>query len=134
LSPVAAQQQPFAGREPRLTLKPGVFPPADAAHIDYATLIALSPNQRTEIYRLDSQAAENTAVKRPFELLPYATVFSYGVPADWRDLPPSTHVRLHLFQEKEHQGKFFNRVTACADDFSVSVEYTTWRPQTHVHS
>jgi hypothetical protein len=106
---------------PWYTLKSGVFPPADAAHLDYATLIALAPNQRTGIYRLDSQAAEYPAVKRPFELLPYATVFYHGAPADWRDIPPRTHVRLHLFQDKEHQGQFFNQVTACADDFSVSV-------------
>lgn len=113
-------------------LSPGLFPPADAAHVDWVTMIRYDPNRRTGAYRTTAQVGDAYAKITPFRLLPYAQIMMYGALADLRDIPPRTHLRLRTFKnygngENDFHPDDFGQIAACSDDFSISVsEGWTW--------
>lgn len=104
---------------PWYQIKPGEFPPADAAHHDNATLTWNNPYLRTGEYRPDSRVTDHLTRMTPFSMLPCATIMFHGAPADLGDLPPGIHVHMELFQNAERNA--FTQVLSLADDFSASV-------------
>ena len=105
--------------EAQYQIKPGEFPPSDAAHRETATLTWSNPYLRTGEYRPDSRVTDHLTKMIPFTLLPCATILFHGAPADLRDIPPGTHVHLQLFQNADKNA--FTQVIALADDFSASL-------------
>ena len=104
---------------PWYQIKPGEFPPPDAAHRETATLTWSNPYLRTGEYRPDSRVTDHLIRMTPFTVLPCATILFHGAPADLRDIPPGTHVHLQLFLNADKND--FTQVIALADDFSTSV-------------
>ncbi|MCH2211131.1 MAG: hypothetical protein MK110_07500 [Fuerstiella sp.] len=99
-------------------LKPGEFPPADAAHSMGISLLTIHPPGRRGEFREKA----NLYYKAPitsFALLPAATVRRHGAPADLRDFSPGAHVWVGAFQNQDRQK--FHQIWTLSDDFSRDV-------------
>ena len=90
--------------EPRL--KPGTFPTEPGTYLS-GELIVIDPINRRGGLRIDGDAGGryNNGPLHYFALLPYATVWHNGAPAELRDVPLGTHVHgyFHLPPTGEEQ-------------------------------
>jgi hypothetical protein len=122
---------------PWFQLKPGEFPPENAAHYIAGELIALDHINRTGVLRPDRTDAQRRGDwDKPmnFALLSYGSLGYHGAPAELRDIPIGTHLHGWFFLEekvdKKGNGKF-ERALRLEDDFTYAARRKhAWRVDT----
>jgi hypothetical protein len=106
------------GGDPKLPwyrLEKGKFPPAGSEMRLGSTLVSVDTQNRSGVYRDDLHVTDAQARFITFRMLPFGRILRCGAPAELGDIPPGTHVWLHLYQDKDGN---FTQAAQVTDDFS----------------
>ena len=83
--------------------KPGKFPPLEKAHAYRGELTFVDHANRRGSIRIQGNGKFRFTVPSPFAMLPYGIVRYHGAPADLRDIPLGTVMRVRAFLPPDPQ-------------------------------